>query len=275
MILRITFDVLPVRAGHRQLFSYEFDRHRIFQYGTVVNIEETQKNWTALGEHDAMWVVLTDPAKKGNRWTEEDFFETGRREVREVFERLRRAGVAPMLGRALDFGCGLGRLSQALAGSFASVDGVDISSSMIRQAIGFNKFPDRVKYHVNSRADLSAFPAGGYDFVCSMIALQHIPPNFQRSYIRDFLRLLKPGGAACFQTIQARGWRRLVPHFVADSIRKRRSHGQPFIPLYGISAGCVDEIIKTAGGKVEKRESSGYNEWESRYASDIFIVKKL
>jgi len=222
-----------------------------------------------------MWVVLTDPAKKGHRWTTEDFFETGRREVREISERLRLAAVEPLPGRALDFGCGLGRLSQALAGSFESVDGVDISSSMVRQAIGFNKFPDRVKYHVNPRPDLAAFPAAGYDFVCSMIALQHIPPKFQRSYIRDFLRLLKPGGVACFQTIHASGWRRLVPHFVADSVRKWRSRGQPFIPLYGIPAGCVHEIVKAAGGKVEKCESSGYGDWESRYANDVFIVKKL
>jgi 2-polyprenyl-3-methyl-5-hydroxy-6-metoxy-1,4-benzoquinol methylase len=255
--------------------AYEFDPCRIFQYATAVNLEETRKNWTALGEHDAMWVVLTDPAKKGNRWTPEDFFATGQREVADIFARLQQAGVLPATGHALDFGCGLGRLSQALATRFESVDGVDISSSMIRQAADFNKFPSRVNYHVNPRDDLATFATGGYDFICSMIALQHIPPRFQNNYLRDFLRLLKPGGAAYFQTVHARGWRKFIPHFVADKIRRWRSHGQPFIPLYGIPAANVHKIIEASGGKIISYESAGHGDWGARYFNDVFIVKKL
>jgi 2-polyprenyl-3-methyl-5-hydroxy-6-metoxy-1,4-benzoquinol methylase len=240
-----------------------------------VNLEETRKNWTALGEQDAMWVVLTDPAKKGNRWTAEDFFATGRREVADIFARLQSAGISPVPGRALDFGCGLGRLSQALAARFESVDGVDISSSMIRQAAAFNQFPARVNYHVNPRADLATFATGNYDFVCSMIALQHIPPRFQKNYLRDFLRLLKPGGSAFFQTVHARGWRKFIPHFAADAIRQWRSRGQPFIPLYGIPTARVREIIASADGEVIACESAGHGDWGARYFNDVFIVKKL
>ena len=105
-----------------------------------MKLEDIQKNWTALGEDDPMWAILTDPEKKGNSWTPEDFFATGKREVEEVFARLQQTGVSPQTGCALDFGCGLGRLSQALATRFDFVDGVDISSSMIRQANEFNKF---------------------------------------------------------------------------------------------------------------------------------------
>src|SRR6202012_4937032 len=83
-----------------------------------VNLEETQKNWTALGEKDAMWVVLTNPAKKGNRWTPSDFFATGEAEIGEIFASLTQAGIPSPAGRALDFGCGLGRLTQALAARF-------------------------------------------------------------------------------------------------------------------------------------------------------------
>ncbi len=127
-----------------------------------------------------MWVVLTEPDKKGNRWKREDFFATGQREIADVFGKLQKAGVTPLPGRVLDFGCGLGRLSQALATRFEAVDGVDISSSMIRQAKEFNQFPGRVNYHVNSRDDLANFPTASYDFVCSLIVLQHIPRAFRR-----------------------------------------------------------------------------------------------
>ena len=239
-----------------------------------MKIEETRKNWTALGENDPMWAVLTDPDKKGNRWTAEEFFATGERDVEEIFARLQTAGITPLTGRVLDFGCGLGRLSQALAKRFNFVDGVDISPSMIRQAVEFNQFPNRVEYHVNPCENLAAFPADKYDFVCTMIVLLHIPPKFQQNYIRDFLRILKPGGIAYFHTVHAHGWRQFVPNRFADLIRRWRSRGQPFISIYGIPVERVCETIRSSSGTVVKYESTNYGGWESRYGNDTFIVKK-
>ena len=239
-----------------------------------MNLDEASRNWTALGEKDPLWVVLTAPDKKGNRWEEEEFFATGQREMAEVFTRLESAGTTPAAGRALDFGCGVGRLTQALAARFDAVEGVDISASMLRHAEKFNRFPDRVKYHLNVRPDLGTFPTGQYDFICSLIALQHTPPRFQRGYLADFLRLLKPGGCAYFQTIHARGWRQLVPDWGADFIRKRRSGGEAFIPLYGLPASQVRRIFAGPAGNIVKFESTGYAGWESRYASDVYIATK-
>ena len=239
-----------------------------------MNITEAGRNWNELGEDDPMWVVLTDPDKKGNRWGEEEFFATGRDEISSLFQRLEAAGLSPGSGRALDFGCGVGRLTQALARTFGTVDGVDISASMIRHAEALNRAPQRARFHLNVRSDLSIFPAGQYDFICSMIALQHTPPRFQLSYIADFARLLKPGGCACFQTIHARGWRRWVPDAFADFIRKRRSGGKAFIPLYGLPSRDIRETLERGGARVVRLESTGYHGWETRYASDLFIVQK-
>ncbi len=239
-----------------------------------MKLEEASRNWTALGEDDPLWVVLTDPDKKGNRWNADEFFATGEAAIAEIFQRLQAVGVPRSLDRALDFGCGVGRLTQALASRFEAVDGVDISASMIRHAGNFNRFPARVKYHLNVRTDLEPFPSNQYDFICSLIALQHTPPRFQQNYLADFRRLLKPGGIAYFQTIHARGWRRLVPNAVADLIRRRRSRGQAFIPLYGLPPNCVRRIFEQPDTRIVKFESSGYGGWESRYASDLFIIQK-
>ena len=239
-----------------------------------MNIEEASKNWTMLGDDDPLWVVLTDPTKKGNLWKEEEFFATGTEEIDQMFGRLRAAGLSPAQGRALDFGCGAGRLTQALAKRFEYVDGVDISASMLRCAERYNRFPGRVTYHLNVRPDLATFPTGQYDFICTLIALQHTPPQFQRGYLLDFLRLLKPGGCAYFQTIHARGWRRLVPNWSADLVRKWRSGGKAFIPLYGLAVHQVCRIFERQGSRIVKFESAGYAGWESRYASDVFIVEK-
>lgn len=227
-----------------------------------------------LGEEDPLWLVLTDPDKKGNRWTEAEFFATGRAEIAGIFDRLQAAGIRPLPGKALDFGCGVGRLTQALAAKFEAVDGVDISASMLRHAGKFNRLPGRVNYHLNVRPDLATFPSGQYDFICSMIALQHIPPRFQRGYIADFVRLLKPGGVAYFQTIHARGWRRWIPDWAADFIRRRRSRGRAFISLYGLPVDQVRRVLAQPGVRIVKFESAAYPGWETRYANDRFIVQK-
>lgn len=239
-----------------------------------MKLDEASRNWTELGEDDPLWVVLTDPDKKGHRWTEDDFFATGRAAIDDIFARLARLNVSVAAARAFDFGCGVGRLSQALAARFQSVDGVDISSSMLAHAARFNRFPGRVKYHLNVQPHLAAFPSGQYDFLCSLIALQHTPRRFQRCYIADFARLLKPGGVAHFQTVHTVGWRRCVPDWFADFIRKRQSHGRAFIPLYGLPLKEVRAILATANCAVVQCESSGYGGWESRYVTDLFTVRK-
>src|SRR5688572_16818708 len=124
---------------------------------TSVNIKQVHENWTALGNEDPMWVVLTDPSKKGNKWDKGDFFATGRQEVKAALEKLRELGVKLDFNRALDFGCGVGRLSQALGEYFDCVDGVDVSASMIEHARALNQNPEKVTYHLNVREDLSGF----------------------------------------------------------------------------------------------------------------------
>lgn len=240
-----------------------------------MKLQDASKNWTALGEDDPLWVVLTDPDKKGNRWNEQEFFATGQAEISTMFDGLKAAGLSPASGRALDFGCGVGRLTQALAARFDAVDGVDISASMVRHAETYNRFPNRVVYHLNVRSDLATFQTAQYDFICTLIALQHTPPRFQLGYLADFLRLLKPGGCACFQTIHARGWRQFVPNWLADLIRKRRSHGKAFIPLYGLPISRVRQIFEQPGSRIVKVQSTPYAGWESRYSSDLFIVEKM
>ena len=117
--------------------------------------------------------------------------------------RLKAMDVPLRFGRALDFGCGLGRLTQALAEHFQNVDGVDISASMIEQSRALNRQGAKVSFHLNVQPDLRSFPSDAFDFVYSAIALQHTPANFQARYIADFARVLKPGGVACFQVTRA------------------------------------------------------------------------
>jgi SAM-dependent methyltransferase len=241
---------------------------------TTMNIQEAHQNWTELGNDDPMWAILTDPDKKGGKWTAEEFFQNGREEIRRAMKKLEDSGIALQPGRALDFGCGLGRLSQALACYFAWVDGVDISASMIEKARAFNRAPEKVRYHLNLKADLSAFPSATYDFIYTRICLQHIPPQYQLRYISEFMRLLKPGGVADFQTIHSHGLRALVPNWFTEIYRKWKHRGKPFIAMYGVSPRRVLEAIPAGGAVAKRHERSPYEGWERRFGNDYFVAVK-
>ncbi len=164
-----------------------------------MEIERLKTNWEAFGRDDPLWAVLTEPTARGGRWDLDEFLARGEHEVAAALAELDQLGASPVRGRALDFGCGVGRLTQALADRFERCDGVDIAGSMIAEARRVNRRGDRVQYHVNDAPDLELFASGTFDFVLSFIVLQHMEPRYATGYIAEFLRVLKPGGVAMFQ----------------------------------------------------------------------------
>lgn len=158
-----------------------------------------RKHWDRLGERDALWAVLSVPAKKNGAWSQEEFFETGRREIDAVLAVAAQRGFDFPKRRALDFGCGVGRLTQALATRFEECDGVDVAPSMVRQATRLNRHANRCRYHLNQEPDLRLFPDGAFDFIYSVLVLQHMEPRFSKRYIREFLRVAGPGALVVFQ----------------------------------------------------------------------------
>lgn len=164
-----------------------------------MTLKRLRRQWDVLGKTDPFWAVLTADDKRDNRWSIEEFFASGEREIDEVTAYVESLGVELDRGRALDFGCGPGRLTQALANRFAAVWGVDIAPSMIEQAERYDRHHGTCHYSVNERADLKMFESESFGFIYSVIVLQHIKPRYQRAYIREFVRILAPGGVLVFQ----------------------------------------------------------------------------
>jgi SAM-dependent methyltransferase len=155
--------------------------------------------WDSHARHDPLWAILSDPAKKDGQWNLDRFFQTGVAEISHILYHMRLRGMSVVKRRALDFGCGVGRLSQALAQHFARVDGVDISPAMVALAESLNRHGARVSYHANDRPDLSIFPDHTFDLIVSTIVLQHIEPPMAARYLTELCRVLAPGGAFVFQ----------------------------------------------------------------------------
>jgi ubiquinone/menaquinone biosynthesis C-methylase UbiE len=158
-----------------------------------------RQSWDQFGREDPFWAVLTNPNKKGGGWSEAEFFATGRHDIGVALQRITALGMDLSYDKALDFGCGPGRLTQALAEHFGEVHGVDIAASMIAKAQELNKHGVRCHYHLNERPDLQLFEANTFDLVYSWLVLQHMPKQLALGYIAEFARVTKPGGVMVFQ----------------------------------------------------------------------------
>lgn len=210
-----------------------------------MKLDQLREEWTALGTTDPLWAVLSDPDMRGGRWDTDAFFATGRKDVDEVLGVITDAKVTLERRRALDFGCGVGRLSQALAGKFDEVVGVDISSSMLEGARRFDRSDGRCQFVLNTTDDLSQFPTASFDFVYSHIVLQHMEPVYSLRYIREFTRLLRNDGVAVFQILVPNGTRR-----ISDVVKSRfprlvkRLHNirHPDVPIIELYAVPMEEI---------------------------------
>jgi len=162
-----------------------------------MDLEKLKDDWEALARNDALGAILTDQTKSGGKWQLDEFMATGESEVVTVMEHLRQIGHEPDFGgAALDFGCGVGRLTQALARRFASCTGVDISKEMVSQAERLNKYP-HCRYVVNAESRLP-FRDGEFAFIYCNIVLQHVPKRFAEEYLREFVRILGAGGILVF-----------------------------------------------------------------------------
>lgn len=178
------------------------------------SLKHIAERWEALAQEDPLWAICADPAKRNGRWQEQEFFAAGEREIETVLAYLRSLNLAIDWNRpALDFGCGAGRLTRALASRSSECWGVDISPTMIEKARALNHDQPRCKFHLNQQTDLRTFADWTFGFVYSSLVLQHIHPKFLRGYLTELVRVLRPGGVLVFQ---------MADHFNASVIHKLR-----------------------------------------------------
>lgn len=149
-------------------------------------------DWELLAESDPFWAALTVAERQS--WSPEAFLATGEEEIAGVLDEVAHLGLEPATGRALDFGCGAGRLTRALGSRFGEAVGVDISASMIRAAERLNADVPACRFEVNERPDLSLFADGTFDFAYSALVLQHMPTRaVAEGYVAELLRVARGG----------------------------------------------------------------------------------
>lgn len=164
-----------------------------------MTLDEVRRDWTRLGAEDPLWAVHMQPGKRGGRWDVEEFLRLGREDVAAARAWLAELDLPTTWDRVLDFGCGAGRLSQALAGHAGQVVGVDVSEPMLETARHLDRSDGRCEFLLNAEPHLGLFEDDRFDLVYSELVLQHLPLDAIEGYVAEFLRVLRPGGVAVLQ----------------------------------------------------------------------------
>ncbi len=170
----------------------------------------TDKEWVRWGQRDPYFAVITNEKFRLSNIDDDarrEFFESGRQHAIYVLNFARQLrGIEFKPDRALDFGCGVGRITLGLAPWVKSVVGVDISPDMLLEGQrNAERFGIGNVEWVLSDDGLSRL-SGQFEFVNSAITFQHVEPERGRRIFGRLLELLAPGGVGVIQITYAKAY---------------------------------------------------------------------
>lgn len=254
----------------------------------TMDLKQLGQNWHEFGKRDPFWAILSFPGKEGNKWDLDEFFRTGKEEIEGALEFVASQGLRLNYGTALDFGCGAGRLTQALAQRFAKTYGVDIAPSMIKLAKNYNQYPESCIYELNEAPNLSQFTDGQFDFIYSCRVLQHMKPEYAFQYIAEFIRILAPSGIIVIQEPTEKlptemlhmpeapkGPKGLLKSLLPAPILNwyykfrldylnRQAEQMPQMEMYGIARKDMKAFVESHGASIKAViEDSSCSDWQS------------
>ena len=150
---------------------------------------DTDKDWREIGESQPFWGVLTHPQFRQENLNAESlaaFYASGveyMEDLAGIFEKL--TGTPFRAAAALDFGCGTGRLAEAMSAYADAVTGYDISPGMLEAA----------RQHGAGRANYTGdLPEAMFDWINTYIVFQHIPTTRGYELLAALLAKLAPRG---------------------------------------------------------------------------------
>lgn len=214
-------------------------------------LARVQARWTRLGEERPFWSIDTRPefAPDQIAINRPSFDASGKTDLDVDLAMLARYGHGPAtLKRVFEFGCGVGRITQHLARSFASVGACDVSPphlGLARQAAGAS-----VQFSLAAVPDFGM--RGAFDLWLSTLTLQHNPPPVMTMILRRMFSLLAPGGIALFQLpTQLTGYTFDPAQYLAapDAPEVMEIHAlpQPVVFALAAEAGCVALEVREDG----------------------------
>ena len=155
------------------------------------------RDWNERAQKNAFHYI----ASWQNEWDLKSFLASGEEDItRLVVPTLERCSLVLGGMRMLELGCGVGRMTHSFARRFEQVYAFDISREMLSRARQIHCGETNILWLLSNGANLACVATDSMDFVFSYLVLQHLPEEaLALQYIREMLRVLKPGCAFLFQ----------------------------------------------------------------------------
>lgn len=154
--------------------------------------------WIKFGSIDPYYGVLTLPqyhSFKLDPVAEEQFWQTGKHYFEEI-EKVIHSVISPdfIINRALDFGCGVGRILLPLSEVADEVVGIDISEGMMNEARKKCSSLNIQNVSFAKSDDALSQVKGSFNFIHSFIVFQHIPVKRGETILKNLLSRLDEKG---------------------------------------------------------------------------------
>jgi ubiquinone/menaquinone biosynthesis C-methylase UbiE len=249
-------------------------------------MSNTDRSWRYWGEKDPYFGVLTSEKFRTENLTNEtkqEFFLSGDEHIKSILGSIHKY-IDPKFSpqKAIDFGCGTGRLLIPLAKICKEVVGIDISDKMLIEA---NKNCEleslRNVSFIISDDDLSGLN-GEHDLIHSYIVFQHIPVQRGEKIIKKLLAHLSTSGIGVFHVTYFRettilrktiNWlRRRVP-FMHNLIylAQGKKMSEPMMQMNDYSLSNLYSIFQQNG--IEKIHSE-FTFQEGHYGVILYVIKR-
>ncbi len=177
--------------------------HQVSGETLSLMLERIRRQWTELGETEPLWSVLSTPEFKKANLNDERIAElrqSGQREASLVSVFENRLGIPLPKGVCVELGCGVGRITRFLAERFDKVIALDISPGNLAMCEEYMRSSGAHNVETRLMSSLSDFDGlPEFDFLFSVITIQHNPPPIQKLILRALLSRIRPGGACVFQ----------------------------------------------------------------------------
>jgi SAM-dependent methyltransferase len=195
------------------------------------------------------------------------FWASGEGEAVRAAHILARHGVTNLAERVcVEYGCGVGRVTNGFAKHFKFVHAYDISEPHLVHARQHSAEVELKNISYYECLDLMKTRLEPCDFFYSAIVFQHNPPPLIIELIRHALTSLRPGGVAVFQ----------VPTFIAGYEFKLKDwlEAEPGLRLHMhcVSQATIIEHIFNQGCKLLEIREDGFTGSPESIISNTFVV---
>jgi len=225
--------------------------------------DRIRETWSQLGvdrPHDSVLTGAEYQPEKIDEEAVERFYATGLEEAAIIAAMLGRSGFTQSNTKVcIDYGCGLGRVTFAVASMFKQVHGYDISANHLRlaQQHAAEFGVENVDFHL-CQVDTIKEALVPCDFFYSRLVLQHNPPPLIRELLSAALNALRPGGIAIFQVpTYGLGYEFRIKEYIASARhRDIEMHCFPQREVFALIADAHCKLLEvnqdTAVGRYDK-----------------------